>query len=85
MHAALDRYLNDLVEGANRHLEDVDYRTHALNARKLARPGERFILGKPAEHQKIDVLMADVLAHEAAADARTAGWGTESTAYAYVM
>jgi hypothetical protein len=85
MHSALDRYITDLSEGATRHLEDVDYRTHALNARKLAKAGERFILGKPSEHQKIDVLMADVLAHEAAADARSAGWGTESEAYAYVF
>jgi hypothetical protein len=45
-----------------------------LNARKVAKPGDRFILGKPSDHQKIDILMADVLAHEAAADMRALGW-----------
>jgi len=85
MFAALDRYLTDLAEGATSHLEDTVYKTHALNARKIAKPGDKYILGKPSEHQKIDVLMADVLAHEAAADARTAGWATPDTAYAYVF
>jgi hypothetical protein len=85
MFAALDRYLTDLAEGATTHLEDPVYRTHALNARKVAKPGDKYILGKPADHQKIDVLMADVLAHEAAADARTAGWAKPETAYAYVF
>ena len=49
-----------------------------LAARKVAKPGDKFILGKPAEHMKIDILMADILAHEAAADARGAGWGDDS-------
>jgi hypothetical protein len=52
-------------------------RTHALNAQRIAKPGDQFILGKPTEGQKIDVLMADVLAHEAAADARSEGWGVD--------
>lgn len=85
MFAALDRYLTDLSEGATVHLADSTYQTHALNARKVAKPGDKFILGKPSEHQKIDVLMADVLAHEAAADARSAGWGTESESFVYVF
>lgn len=85
MFAALDRYLTDLREGATEHTRDVVYRTHALNARKIAKPGDKYILGKPSEHQKIDVLMADTLAHEAAADARTGGWGKQETAYAYVF
>jgi phage terminase large subunit-like protein len=38
------------------------------NARKVAKPGDKYVLGKPNEHQKIDVAMADVLAHEAWAD-----------------
>lgn len=76
MFPALDRYITDLAEGATVHLEDEVFRTHALNARKLAKPGEKYILGKPADHQKIDVEMADVLAHEAAADARADGWLT---------
>lgn len=74
MFPALNRYLTDLDEGSTTHDGCPITRTHALNARKLAKPGDKFILGKPSEHQKIDALMADVLAHEAAADARAAGW-----------
>lgn len=48
--------------------------THVANARKVAKPGQKYILGKPTDHQKIDVAMASILAHEAAADAREAGW-----------
>lgn len=75
MYPALDRYLSDMAEGVTTHDDCQITRTHALNARKLAKAGDRYILGKPSEHQKIDALMADVLAHEAAADARSAGWG----------
>jgi len=74
MFPALDRYFVDMTEGATRHSADKVWKTHALNARKVAKNGDRYILGKPSEHQKIDVLMADVLAHEAAADMRAEGW-----------
>ena len=74
MFPALNRYYTDLTEGTTTHDACTITRTHALNARKLAKPGDKFILGKPSEHQKIDALMADVLAHEAASDARAAGW-----------
>lgn len=74
MFPALNRFITDLDEGSTTHDGCPITRTHALNARKLAKPGDKFILGKPSEHQKIDALMADVLAHEAAADARAAGW-----------
>jgi hypothetical protein len=74
MFPALNRYLTDLVEGTTTHDDCQITRTHALNARKLAKPGDKFILGKPSEHQKIDALMADVLTHEAASDARSTGW-----------
>lgn len=78
MYHALDRYLNDLLERTTTHSDDVTAQTHALNARKVAKPGDKYLLGKPSEHQKIDILMADVLAHEAASDARAAGWATET-------
>lgn len=74
MFGALDRYITDLHAAVTTHDSDPVARTHALNARKLAKAGDRYILGKPSEHQKIDVLMADVLAHEAASDARADGW-----------
>ena len=79
MFSALDRYVTDLVEGDTTHDDCTITRTHALNARKLAKPGDKYILGKPSEHQKIDALMADVLANEAAADALAAGWSDEPT------
>lgn len=47
--------------------------THVRNARKIAR-GERYALGKPAQHQKIDVAVTSVICHEAASDERAAGW-----------
>jgi hypothetical protein len=74
MHAALERALTDLVTERSTHDSCPIASEHVLNARKLAKPGERYILGKPSQHQKIDACMADVLAHEAAADARAAGW-----------
>lgn len=74
MYPALDRYLNDLREGTTTHDGNVTAKTHALNARKVAKPGDKYLLGKPSEHQKIDILMADVLSHEAACDSRAAGW-----------
>lgn len=77
MFEALSRYLEDSREGLTTHDDEHDFRLHALNARKLAKPGDRYVLGKPAEHLKIDILMADVLAHEAAADSRATGWKAE--------
>lgn len=74
MHAALTRFLEDTTELATTHDGDATAKAHALAARKLAKPGDKYILGKPAETQKIDILMADVLAHEAAADQRAEGW-----------
>lgn len=74
MHPALTRYLEDLSEGTTTHDADPTARLHALAARRVAKPGQQYLLGKPSENQKIDILMADVLAHEAAADMRAAGW-----------
>lgn len=77
MFPALLRYREDLAEGLTTHSDDPVMTTHALAARKVAKPGDKFLLGKPSVNQHIDLLMADVLAHEAAADAMTAGWGDE--------
>lgn len=74
MFDALTRFSEDTAEGLTTHDDCETTRTHALNARKVAKPGDKYILGKPSDHQKIDLLMADVLAHEAAADARAEGW-----------
>lgn len=84
MFDALTRFLEDTIEGVTTHDGDPVAKTHALNARKVAKPGDKYVLGKPSEHQKIDVLMADVLAHEAAADARAEGWQSrDSTIWSF--
>lgn len=79
MFAALTRFLEDMLEGLMKHVADVDATTCAFNARKVAKPGDKYILGKPSDNQKIDVLMADVLAHEAAADMRASDWSDQDT------
>lgn len=47
---------------------------HMRNARKIASRGRTYTLGKPSGHQKIDAAVTSVIAHEAAADERAAGW-----------
>lgn len=74
MFNALVRYREDLTEGITTHSADELAKSHALHARKVAKPGDKYILGKPAEHMRIDILMSDILAHEAAADMRAEGW-----------
>lgn len=75
MFAALLRYREDVAERLTVHDGDETVQLHALAARKIAKPGDKFLIGKPSDNQKIDLLMADILAHEAAADARAEGWG----------
>jgi hypothetical protein len=79
MHGALTRLVTDLTSGRTTHSGCTITAAHVTNARKLAKPGDRYILGKPADHQKIDAAMADALAHEAAADARADGWTDKPT------
>jgi hypothetical protein len=45
---------------------------HVRNARKSPRPGQRYVLAKPSQTQKIDSCVTSILCHEAAGDA-TAG------------
>lgn len=80
VHDMLERFVTDLTTGALTHDDCPITAVHVANARKLARPGERYILGKPTEDQKIDMAMASALAHEAACDARAAGWATPKRA-----
>lgn len=76
VHSALERFVTDLTTGALSHDDCPITTTHMANARKIAKPGDRYILAKPNQHQKIDAAMASVLAHEAACDARVTGWRT---------
>lgn len=86
MHGALERIRSDIgnTESVFRHDGDTDARTHFRNAVVRARPGEKYIIGKPSEHQKIDIAMSGILAHEATMDAIAAGDFTEAeTNYVY--
>lgn len=77
---ALERFMTDLTTGALTHDGCPITAVHVANARKIAKPGDRYVLGKPRETQKIDAAMASVLAHEAAADSRAAGWAAPKPA-----
>ncbi|MGJ9405271.1 hypothetical protein ACHABQ_02965 [Nesterenkonia aurantiaca] len=59
-------------ESEFRHDGCPDTKTHILNAIVRARTGQRYILGKPNEHQKIDQAMSAVLCFEAWSDALVA-------------
>ena len=74
MHLALERFVADLAEKRISHDGCPLTAIHMANARKVAKASDRYILGKASRTQKIDAAMASVLAHEAAADARAAGW-----------
>jgi hypothetical protein len=75
MYAALSRFEVDLGSGRITHDADHTAALHVANARKKAQTAQRYTLIKPADHQKIDVAMSSVLAHEATQDAVADGWG----------
>lgn len=76
MHESLERFVADLTEGRIEQDGCPLTRLAIGNARKVAKGGDKYILGKPSPMQKIDPAMTRVLAHEAAADARAAGWAS---------
>jgi hypothetical protein len=81
MHASLERFRTDVynTDSSFTHDGDVDVETHMRNAIIRARNVDKltglrqYILGKPADHQKFDLTMSSVLAHEAVSDAIAAG------------
>ena len=73
MHEALERFVADLAADRIAHDGCPITTSHMANARKVPR-ANRYVVGKPNDHQKIDAVLASVLAHEAAADERAAGW-----------
>lgn len=75
MFAALERTVTDLQSGRVVHDGCETTRRHINSSRRAARPGERYVLAKPSETEKIDSALSVVLAHEACADALVAGWG----------
>lgn len=75
MYPEIRRFEIDMAQGRMTHDGCPIATVHAANAKKIAKPGQKYVLGKPADHQKIDVIMAKILAHTAASDAHEAGWG----------
>ena len=78
MYDELVRFQTDLAQGRITHDGCAITAQHFANARKIAKPGQKFILGKPTNHQKIDLAMSSILAHVAAMDSHALGW-TEET------
>lgn len=74
MWPAVRRFESDLAGGQIRQDGCPITTTHMRNTRKIAKTMDRYTLGKPSQHQKIDAAVTSVLAHEAAADERAAGW-----------
>lgn len=81
MFDEIRRFEADLREGRITHDGCPITAVHMANARKVAKPGQKYILGKPADHQKIDVAMASILAHAAAMGAMADGWRQPQETY----
>ncbi|MFB7630681.1 hypothetical protein ACFC0M_07005 [Streptomyces sp. NPDC056149] len=75
MHAAAERLLTDVTkrDSTFRHDGCAITGVHVANARKAARPSDRYVLRKAAPAQKIDAAVTSILVHEAAGDAIAAG------------
>jgi hypothetical protein len=86
MHAAAVRLHTDAVKADSAFTHDgCKFTAVAVrNARKIARPGQRYVLGKPSQTQKIDAAVTSILVHECAGDVTAAGlWNRPTVAYAY--
>lgn len=84
MAAALERLTTDTGSESYTHDGCPILRQHLANARKVRRPGG-IAIGKPADHQKIDMVVADTLAHEAAGDVTAAGLLNTTPNFVYVI
>lgn len=85
MFPAVRRFESDLKSGEISHDGCPITTAHMRNARKLLKRQDVYTLGKPAQNLKIDAAVTSVLAHEAAADARAAGWGTKTDSRMFVL
>lgn len=89
MHNALERFRTDVAGDTFTHDGDEHVATHMRNAVVRARAlnpltqQRQYILGKPTEHQKIDLTMSSVLAHEAAMDAIADGQNVSNVNLVY--
>jgi hypothetical protein len=75
MHAACERLITDVTKADTEFTHDgcEDTSAHIGHARRAARQADRYVLRKAAPHQKIDLAVVSILAHEAYADALAAG------------
>ena len=78
---SLRRFEADLQHHAIRHDGCPITAAHMRNACRIAKSGERYGLGKQKQSRKFDAAVTSVLAHEAACDARAAGWGKQQRNY----
>lgn len=85
MYAAIRRFEADLRSGLVTHDGCPITTAHMRNARKIAKTADRYTLGKPAQHQKIDATVTSVICHEAAADERAAGWADQIDSRMFVL
>lgn len=85
VHSALVRFESDLTQKAFTHDGCPVTAKHVGNARKIPKPGDRYILGKPGQTQKIDMGVTSVLCHEAACDQRADGWPEEQDRTVFVF
>lgn len=74
MHEELMQFETDIATGTVGYVGSRLLSTHVANARRVARSGQRYTLGKASERQKIDATMSMLLAHAARHDAVNAGW-----------
>lgn len=74
MYAEIKRFEIDLSTRRITHDGCPITAIHMSNARKAAKAAQQYVLIKPTDHQKIDAVMARILAHTAASDAREGGW-----------
>lgn len=78
MHSAIQRFETDLRSGRLKHDGCPTTTQHVENARMIPRRDGRYMLGKPDVARKIDAGVTSVVVHEAAADARAAGWSADA-------
>lgn len=74
MYPEIRRFEADLREGRITNDGCPVTEAHMANAKKVAKPGQKYILGKPNETQKIDLAMCSILANAAVRDSLAAGW-----------
>lgn len=74
MYPEIRRFEGDLREGLITHDGCPKTQWAMDNAKKAGKPGQKYVLAKPNETQKIDLAMCSILANAAVRDSLAAGW-----------